>query len=65
MSRDAATCQQNSNTSGGNSVTTPALVALQLAVDAPNLIHTLRLLEPAVPSPSSDGDLADGEDSFA
>ena len=42
-----------------------ALTALQLAVDAPDLVHSLCLLEPAVPSPSSDGDDTGDEDPFA
>ena len=67
---DAATCRQLADHVGwerahiiGHSA--GALTALQLAVDAPDLVHSLCLLEPAVPSPSSDGDDTGDEDPFA
>ena len=69
IARDAATCRQLADHVGwerahiiGHSA--GALTALQLAVDAPELVHTLCLLEPAVPSPSSDGDGTGDEDPF-
>jgi pimeloyl-ACP methyl ester carboxylesterase len=68
--RDAATCQQLANHLGwgrahivGHSA--GALPSLQLAIDAPNLVRTLCLLEPAVPSPSSDGGMPDGASPLA
>ena len=70
MARDAATCAQLAEHLGwgrahvvGHSA--GALAALQLAVDAPDLVHTLCLLEPAVASPSADQPEHEEDDPFA
>ncbi len=69
IASDATTCRQLAKLLGwdrshviGHSA--GALTALQLAVDAPGLVHTLSLLEPAVSSPSN-GDAPGGDDPFA
>ena len=70
MARDAATCAQLAEHLGwerahvvGHSA--GALAALQLAVDAPDFVHTLCLLEPAVASPSTDQPEHEGDNPFA
>jgi len=67
--KDAVTCRRLAEHLGwerahilGHSA--GALAALQLALDAPEFVHTLALLEPAVSSPSSDNATADGDDPF-
>jgi len=70
MARDAATCAQLAEHLGwgrahvvGHSA--GALAALHLAVDAPDLVHTLSLLEPAVASPSGNQPEHEDDDPFA
>src|SRR5690349_623288 len=55
---DAATCRQLVEVVGWDRAhvvghSAGALCALQLALDAPDVVHTLSLLEPAVASPSN------------
>ena len=66
---DATTCRQLAEHLGwdqshviGHSA--GALTAVQVAVDAPDLVHTLSLLEPAVAAPA-DSETASGPDPFA
>jgi pimeloyl-ACP methyl ester carboxylesterase len=70
MARDAETCAQLAEHLGwgrahvvGHSA--GALAALHLAVDAPDLVHTLSLLEPAAASPSGNQSEHDDDDPFA
>jgi pimeloyl-ACP methyl ester carboxylesterase len=68
VAADAATCRHLAKHVGwershviGHSA--GALTAVQLAADAPDLVHSLSLLEPAVASPSN-GNTTSGDDPF-